>query len=85
MPDAICSTCHQPIREGEETDTFRGEMYHCDPHCCVAAVVRRFVEITESKRVPKGWLRDEGRNGWDNACIEIEDAIRAEFPESKNQ
>jgi hypothetical protein len=83
MPDPICSTCHQPIREGEEMDTFRGETYHCDPHHCVAAAVRRCAEIAKSKRVPKGWLRDEGRNGWDNALIEIAKAIRAEFPEAK--
>ncbi len=47
MADARCLTCHQPIRPGEGIDDFEGETYHVNPDHCVAAVVRRCVEIAE--------------------------------------
>ncbi len=58
-----CSICNQPILPGESFDRFEPEPYHDDARDCIAAVVRRCVEIAE------------GGRGFGNAA----DNIRAEF------
>ena len=47
----ICLTCKQPIREGEQFDTFRDEAFHEDPSDCVAATARRCMEITGNRKI----------------------------------
>jgi hypothetical protein len=76
MPDPICSTCHQPIR-ADEGHRWRpdGKQYHYEAANCVAAAVRRFVEITKG--------RSEFQHRAYRFPDEIVAAIRAEFPEAK--
>jgi hypothetical protein len=70
-----CCTCHQPFREGEETDTFQGETYHENPDHCVAAVARRCAEI--ALQGP-----DDPQRSYQYPD-ETAKAIRAEFPEAQ--
>lgn len=44
-----CDTCRQPILPDEKYDEFQGEALHENPDDCVAAVVRRCVEIAEKR------------------------------------
>jgi hypothetical protein len=89
MPD-ICTICHQPIRDGEESDTFQGETYHENPDDCVAAVVRWCVESAHEAS-SKHWQDFKGGEhrgdphyqGLSDGAEEVESAIRAEYPEVK--
>lgn len=40
-----CDVCHQPIRSGEQYDTFNGQTCHQFPARCVKAVARRCMAI----------------------------------------
>jgi hypothetical protein len=80
MPD-ICSTCHQPILPGDEAVLVPGR--HADTRFCIAAVVRRFVEITNGSRLSGLSPHAPFAIGYNGACKQIEARIRAEFPEVK--
>ncbi len=71
MADARCLTCDQLIGPGEEIDDFEGETYHVNPDHCVAAVVRRCIQIAERGETSGRQLTGNG----------IAKDIRTEFAE----
>jgi hypothetical protein len=84
-----CSTCHQPIRDGEgQSCKADGTRFHLRASDCVAAVVRRYAEITDESASKQRKLERETQFEDNYAhgvaadvAEEIAAAIRAEFPE----
>jgi hypothetical protein len=72
-PALRCSICKQPILPGETFDPLEEEPYHDDARDCIAAVVRRCVEIARTTPAtnPIGY----------SDRLDIIAATKTEFPE----